>query len=276
MKGTAMPDDRIRIALDCGVAHVELAREDKLNAMDGAMFAAIGEAFRTLGGDPSVRCILLSANGRHFTAGLDLEYAGSQFAPAGDPGRAAESRVRHIGWLQDCFTAAEEARPPVVAAIHGGCIGAGVDLACACDIRIASADAYFQVAEVDLAITADLGTLQRMTRLVPEGLVRELVYSGRRFPAEEALRFGFVNRVEPGREAAIAAGLELARAIAAKSPLAVAGAKASLNYSRGRSVEDGLRHVALWNAATLVTADVQAAVGARLAKAAARYPDLDA
>ncbi|HMC92058.1 MAG TPA: enoyl-CoA hydratase-related protein, partial [Allosphingosinicella sp.] len=100
-----MSEDRICIARDGGVAHVELAREDKLNAMDGGMFAAIGEAFRTLGADSSVRCILLSARGRHFTAGLDLEYAGSQFAPAEDPGRAAESRLRHIHWLQDCFTA---------------------------------------------------------------------------------------------------------------------------------------------------------------------------
>jgi enoyl-CoA hydratase/carnithine racemase len=271
-----MSEDRICIARDGGVAHVELAREDKLNAMDGGMFAAIGEALRTLGADSSVRCILLSGRGRHFTAGLDLEYAGSQFAPGGDPGRAAESRLRHIHWLQDCFTAAEAARPPVIAVLHGGCIGAGVDLATACDIRIAAADAFFQVAEVDVAITADLGTLQRLTRLIPEGVVRELAYTGRRMDAAEALRLGLVNRVEPDREAAIAAALALARSIAAKSPLAVAGAKASLNYSRGRTVEEGLRHVALWNAATLVSADLGTAVAARLGKTEAEFPDLDA
>jgi enoyl-CoA hydratase/carnithine racemase len=270
-----MADERVAIEREGGVAHVTLVREDKLNAMDGAMFAAIGEAFRTLGADPSVRCILLSARGRHFTAGLDLQYAGSQFAPAADPARAAESRLRHIRWLQDCFTAAEEARPPVIAAIHGGCIGAGVDLACACDIRIVSADAFFQVAEVDVAITADLGTLQRMTRLLPEGIVRELAYTARRFAADEALRLGFVNRVEQDRDAAVAAGLALAWAIAAKSPLAVAGTKASLNYSRDRTVEDGLRHVASWNAATLVSADLTAAVKARLAKSEPTFDDLD-
>jgi enoyl-CoA hydratase len=269
-------DGRIAIARDVAVAHVALAREDKLNAMDGAMFAAIGEAFRTLGADPSVRCILLSGRGRHFTAGLDLDYAGSQFAPGGDPGRRAEARLRHIQWLQDCFSAAEEARAPVIAAIHGGCIGAGVDLAAACDIRIASADAFFQVAEVDVGITADLGTLQRLTRLIPEGLVRELAYTGRRMGAEEALRCGLVNRVEQTVEAAIAAGLALAHEIAAKSPLAVAGAKASLNYSRGRTVEDGLRHVALWNAGTLVTGDVARAVEARRGPGKADFPDLDA
>ena len=169
-----MGSERISISRDGGVAHVELAREGKFNAMDKAMFEGIGEALRSLGADPSVRAILLSGRGRHFTAGLDLQYAASKFPPADDPGRAAEARLRHIRWLQDAFSAAEEARPPVIAAIHGGCIGAGVDLATACDIRLASDDAFFQVAEVDVAITADLGTLQRLTHLIPEGIVREL------------------------------------------------------------------------------------------------------
>jgi enoyl-CoA hydratase/carnithine racemase len=270
-----MSSDRISTSIERGVAHVELARADKFNAMDKAMFAAIGETFRRLGADPSVRAILLSGRGRHFTAGLDLQYAASQFPPSDDPGRAAEARLRHIGWLQDTFTAAEQARPPVIAAIHGGCIGAGVDLATACDIRLASEDAFFQVAEVDVAITADLGTLQRRTHFIPEGIVRELVYTGRRMGAEEAARLGLVNRVEADREAVVAAGLDLALAIAAKSPLAVAGAKMSLNYSRGRTVEEGLRHVALWNAGALVSADLTAAVQARLGKTVPEFKDLD-
>ena len=269
-----MGSERIAIGRDGGVAHVELARDDRFNAMDHAMFAAIGEAFRGLGADPSVRAILLSGRGRHFTSGLDLHYAASQFPPSDDPGRAAEARLRHIKWLQDAFSAAEEARPPVIAAIHGGCIGAGVDLATACDLRLASADAFFQVAEVDVAITADLGTLQRLAHLVPEGIVRELAYTGRRMDAEEAARLGLVNRVLPDRDALIAAGLELARAIAAKSPLAVAGAKMSLNYSRGRTVEEGLRHVALWNAGALVSADLTAAVQGRLNKRIPEFKDL--
>jgi enoyl-CoA hydratase/carnithine racemase len=271
-----MKEGRLVISRDGGVGHVELAREDRLNAMDGEMFGAIGEAFRSLGTDPSVRAILVSGRGRHFTAGLDLHYAATQFPPSDDPGRAAESRLRHIRWLQDCFSTAEEARPPVIAVLHGGCIGAGVDLATACDIRIGSADAYLQVAEVDVAITADLGTLQRLIRLIPEGIVRELAYTGRRLEAQEALRLGLLNRVEPDRETAIAAGLELARTIAAKSPLAVAGAKMSLNYSRGRTVEEGLRHVALWNAGALVSADLTAAVQARLSRAQPEFRDLDA
>src|SRR5688572_11633021 len=148
-----MESERIKVTRDGGVAHVELAREGKFNAMDKAMFEAIGETFRSLGPDPSVRAILLSGRGRHFTAGLDLPTA--------------------------------------------------------CDIRLASADAFFQVAEVDVAITADLGTLQRLTHLIPEGLVRELAYTGRRMEAEEAARLGLVNRVLADRDSLVAAGLEL-------------------------------------------------------------------
>lgn len=269
-----MGSDRIAVGVSDGVAQVELARPEKFNAMDRDMFEAIGDAFRALGRDPEVRAILLSGRGRHFTAGLDLDYASSQFPPSKDPGRAAEARLRHIEWLQDSFGAVEQARPPVIAAIQGGCIGAGVDLAAACDLRIATADAFFQIAEVDVAITADLGTLQRLGYLIPHGLLRELTYTGRRMGAEEAARFGLVHRVEADRDGLIAAGMALARTIAAKSPLAVAGAKRSLNHSRGRPVEEGLRDVALWNAATLVSADLAEAIQARLGKTEPKFGPL--
>lgn len=270
-----MQSERIAIEISAGVAHVELARPDKFNAMDKAMFEAIGDAFRSLGRDPAVRAILLSGRGRHFTAGLDLQYAGQQFAPNPDAGRSAEARLRHIEWLQDSFSAAEAARVPVIAAVHGGCIGAGVDLVAACDLRVASADAFFQIAEVDVAITADLGTLQRLGYLLPQGVLRELTYTGRRMGAEEAARHGLVNEIAADRDAVIAAGLALARTIAAKSPLAVAGAKKSLNHSRGRTVEEGLRDVALWNAATLVSADLNEAIKARLGKTEPSFGPLD-
>lgn len=270
-----MESERIAVAIEAGVAEVALARPDKSNAMDGAMFAAIGDTFRALGSDPRVRAIVLYGEGRHFSAGIDLAYAAAQFGASEDPARAGEARLRHVHQLQDMFAAVEQARVPVIAAIHGGCIGAGVDLASACDIRILSADAFLQVAEVDVAITADLGTLQRLTYLLPGGIVRELAFSGRRMAAEEAARYGLANRVEADREAALAAARALAGEIAAKSPLAVAGTKLSLNYSRGRPVEEGLRHVALWNANALGTADLRAAVGARLAGSSPEFKPLD-
>jgi enoyl-CoA hydratase len=270
-----MGSERIAVEIAEGVAHVELARPDKYNAMDKDMFAAIGDTFRALGRDSAVRAILLSGRGKHFTAGLDLEYASKQFAANPDPARAAEARLRHIEWLQDAFSALEAGRAPVIAAIHGGCIGAGVDLAAACDLRVASGDAFFQVAEVDVAITADLGTLQRLGYLIPQGVLRELAYTGRRMGAEEAARHGLVNRLEADRDAALAAGMELARTIAAKSPLAVVGAKKSLNHSRGRTVEEGLHDVALWNAATLVSTDLTEAIKARLGKTEPKFGPLE-
>lgn len=267
--------ERVTVTHDSGVATVELARADKLNAMDGEMFGAIGEAFRALGRDSQVRAIVLAAQGKHFTAGLDLEYAASQFPPVKDPGRAAEARLRHIDWLQDSFNAVEQTRVPVIAAVHGACVGAGVDLIAACDMRVATEDSFFQIAEVDVAITADLGTLQRLGYLIPQGILRELTYTGRKMAADEAARIGLLNGLAADRDAAIEAATNIARTIAAKSPLAVVGAKRSLNYSRGRTVEEGLRDVGLWNAGTLISADLGAAIQARLSRQTPEFGPLD-
>jgi len=270
-----MGEERVTVRRDGPVAVAALARSGKLNAMDRAMFGAIGDSFRGLGRDPGVRAIVLTGEGKHFSAGLDLEEAARELAPGADPGRGAEARLRHIEWLQDAFSAVEQARVPVIAAVHGACVGAGVDLVAACDLRVAAKDAFFRVAEVDVGITADLGTLQRLTHLMPQGLLRELVYTGRQLGAEEAARIGLVNGLASDADAASDAAMSLARTIAAKSPLAIAGAKRSLNYSRGRPVEEGLRDVALWNAGTLVSADLSAAIAARRGKTEPRFGPLD-
>lgn len=274
-----MESGRVAVAVAGGIAHVELARPEKMNAMDGAFFERLGDTFRALGSDPAVRAVVLSGQGKHWTAGLDLGYAAQQFAPVlvdgrADAGRWAEKQLREIAWLQAAFNAVEEARPPVVAAIHGGCIGAGVDLASACDLRVCSADAWFQIAEIDVGITADLGTLQRLPHLIPGGIVREMALTGRRMNAREARRWGLVTHVAADREGAISAAMSVAAKIAAKSPVAAAGTKRALNHARGRSVEDGLRDTALWNAATLANADVGEAMRARRAKEAPRFADL--
>ena len=269
-----MQSERIAVAIADGIAHVELARPDKLNAMDGDFFAALGDTFRSIGAAAGVRAIVLSARGRHFTAGLDLAYAAGQFAPQSDAGRWAEKQLRDIGWLQAAVDAVEHARAPVVAAVHGGCIGAGVDLVSACDLRVCSADAFFQVAEIDVGITADLGTLQRLPHLIPGGVVRELALTGRRMEAEEALRWGLVTRVLPDREAVTEAAFALALTIAAKSPMAAAGTKRALNFARGRSVEEGLRDTAVWNAATLANVDLAEAMQARGRRESPVFGDL--
>lgn len=270
---------RMACAIDGGIAHVELARPAKLNAMDHDSFAALGDTFRGLSDNPAVRVVVLSAQGKLFTAGLDLGWAAGQFAPVlvegrSDAGRWAEKELRHIAWLQAAINAVEESRPPVIAAVHGGCIGAGVDLVSACDLRVASADAYFRIAEVDVGITADLGTLQRLPHIIPGGVVRELALTGRKMGANEALRWGLVTEVAPDRDGAIAAAMALARTIAAKSPMAVAGTKRASNFARGRSVEEGLRDVAQWNAATLMNADLAAAMAAARSGAAPAFGNL--
>lgn len=279
MEATRPGNGRIVSAVADGIAHVEIARPDKLNAMDGAFFQALGDTFRKLATQPAVRAVVLSGQGRYFTAGLDLAYAAGQFAPVvvngqADAGRWAEKQLRDIGWLQAAVNAVEEARVPVVAAVHGGCIGAGVDLICACDIRVCSADAFFQIAEIEVGITADLGTLQRLPHLIPGGVVRELALTGRRMEAAEALRWGLVTQVLPTREAAIDAARAVAATIAAKSPIAAAGTKRSLNMSRGRSLEEGLRDVGMWNAATLANADLAEAMRARRGGDAPLFGDL--
>ena len=265
---------RIAVTRDGHVAHVELVRDARLNAMDGLFFTELRATFQTLSADSGVRAILLSARGRHFSAGLDLGWAATQFADVGDPGRFAERQLRDIAGLQAAIDAVEDARQPVIAVLHGGVIGGGVDLACACDLRVAADDAWFQVAEIDVGITADLGTLQRLPHLIPGGIARELALTGRRMPAEEAERWGLVNRVADTHEAALFAGWALARLIAAKSPMAAVGTKRSLNHSRGRPVADGLRDVALWNAATLASADMRATAVAKAAGTAPDFPDL--
>ena len=274
-----MESGRVAVEIAGHIAHVELARPGKMNAMDHEFFAQLGDTFRKLGADPAVRVVVLSAQGKHFTAGLDLTYAASQFAPVlvegrADAGRWAEKQLRDIAWLQAAINAVEDARPPVVAAIHGGCIGAGVDLIAACDLRVASADAYFQIAEIDVGITADLGTLQRLPHLIPGGIVREMALTGRRMMAREARRLSLVTHVAADREAAIAAALAVATTIAAKSPIASAGTKRAVNQARGRPVADGLRDVALWNAATLANADVAEAMRARRSKQPPEFGNL--
>ena len=170
----------------------------------------------------------------------------------------AEASVQNIMDLQDSISSLEKARMPVIAAIQGACIGGGVDLVTACDMRFCTADAFFCVQEVNIGITADVGTLQRLPRVVPPGIARQWCYTGERVPAARAYEVGLVNQVYDGKEAMMEAVLQLARTIAGKSPLAVAGTKRAINYSLDHSVAEGLEHIAMWNAAALSPADLQA------------------
>jgi len=191
-----------------------------------------------------------------------------------EPGRAAYAMRELILSLQDAFTAIERARFPVIAAIHGACIGGAIDLITACDIRLACADAYFAVEEIHIGMAADVGTLQRLPKLIAPSVAAELCYSGRRFDAADAKAFGLVSAVHADREHLMEAANALARSIAEKSPLAIAGIKRNLAYARDHSVADGLDYIATWNGGMLRTEDLMAAVQAKMAKTTATFADL--
>ncbi len=175
--------------------------------------------------------------------------------------------------MQDTLTSLERCRKPVLAAIHGGCIGGGIDLITCADIRYCSADASFTIKEIDIGMTADVGTLQRLPRLVGEGITRELAYTGRTFDAAEARSIGLVNRVFDSREALVAGVREIAATIAAKSPLSIRGTKEMITYAREHSVADGLNYIATWNAAMLMSKDLTEAMTANLAKRTPTFKD---
>ncbi len=255
------------------VATVSLNRPDKANSMNEAMWTELQACFEWLDAAPTVRVVILAGSGKHFCAGIDLSMFGGLHGASSEPGRRAEYLRRTILALQDNLSAIENCRKPVLAAIHNTCIGGGVDLTCCCDMRYASADAFFSIREIDLGMTADVGTLQRLPKIIPEAMARELAYTGRNMSADEARELGFINRVYEDREALLEGVRTMALTIAAKSPLAVRGTKEMLLYTRDHSVRDGLNYIATWNAGMLSEADLEAGLTAQMQQQAAQYDD---
>lgn len=273
---TPMDFETLAVALDGPIATVRLARPDKANAMNLAMWQEIRRAFQWIDETPVARVAILEGEGRHFTAGIDLAMMAGLLPQVHDDcdGRSREKLRRVILDLQDTLSSLERCRKPVLAAIHGSCIGGGVDLICCADMRYAAADAQFSIREIDIGMVADVGTLQRLPKIVgSEGWVRELAYTGRTVDAAEARAMGLVSRVFDTREALHAGVREIATSIAAKSPLAIRGIKEMLNYARDHSVADGLNQVATWNAATLMSEDLMAAMAAAQKREAPRFRD---
>ncbi|PGH00344.1 delta(3,5)-Delta(2,4)-dienoyl-CoA isomerase [Blastomyces parvus] len=255
------------------VAHVETNRPKKLNAYFEPMWLELRTIFDTLSASPDVRSIIFTGSGPAFTAGLDVKAAseGLLSAPAKstttDPARTAAKLRRHVADFQDCVTAIERCEKPVIIILHGISYGLAVDLACAADVRLCSADSKICVKEVDIGLAADIGTLSRLGKIVGSlGWVKETCMTARVFGAEEASRVGFVNEVLESKEAAVRAGLKIAGVMASKSPVAVQGTKELLNWSRDHSVQDGLRYTGVWNSASLQTSDIQRALLSGLEK----------
>lgn len=257
------------------VALVRFNRADKANALNQAMWLELQAVMEWADTEPSVRAVVLAGQGRHFCSGIDLAMLmGIQSVIADDcEGRKREKLRRLILQLQDTVSSLENCRKPVVAAIHGACLGGGLDIALAADFRFAAADAVFGVREVDIGMVADVGTLQRLPGVVGQGMAREMALTGRDIGAEEALAIRLVNKLLPDADSVLAAALETARLMAAKSPLAVRGSKEMLNYARDHSVADSLNHVATWNAAMLLSEDIQQAGMAMMTRQTASFRD---
>ncbi len=259
------------------VAKLVMNRPDKANGMTPEFWAELPVVVRELDADASVRALVIAGAGKHFTGGMDLaSFQQIMHLMQKEPGRAAFALRQLILTLQDSFNALEASRLPVIAAIHGACIGGGIDMISACDLRLASKDAFFSIEEIHIGMTADVGTLQRLPKLIAPGVVKELAYTGRRFSPEEALGWGFVNEVCEDAEKVQARAMALAAEIAEKSPLAIAGIKHAVDYARDHTVRDGLDQIATWNAGMLRPEDLTAALQAKMAKKAAVFADLEA
>lgn len=262
------------------VAHLVMKRGDKLNTMTKAFWGELPDIIRQIDKGALARVIVLSSTGRHFSAGMDLgnfSNAGSPFTHDGkelDHARRADLVFRNTMQLQDSLSALEQCRIPVIAAIQGGCIGGAVDLATACDLRYATQDAWFCVQETAIGIVADVGTLQRLPKLIPDGIARELAFTGDRLPAQRALELGLLSAVAETQSELMEQVEQVAERIAQHSPLVTSGVKQVMNYSRDHSVSEGLEHVALWNASMLSSVDLTAAMTAYSNKKQASFNGL--
>jgi len=255
------------------VATLWLDRAEARNAMGVDLWRDLPRAMDLLSGDPAVRAVVVAARGPHFSVGLDLKAMGGLLTGGGDEGSSRSSMAARargarasVLRLQDAITAVARCPKPVIAAVHGYCIGGGVDLIAACDIRLASSDAVFSVREAKMAIVADLGSLQRLPAIIGAGHLAELAFTGRDISAERAKEIGLVNDLASGAEGVQKAAHALAAEIAANSPIAVQGTKAVLAANEGRTVAEGLDYVATWNAGMLASDDLTEAVTAFMEK----------
>lgn len=258
------------------IAHLVLNRPEAMNTMNPSFWRQLHDILTRLHAEGTARALVISSTGKHFSAGMDLQTFGNAISM---DDRSAEGRSAIYDLLTDMqhtFTLLEELRIPVIAAIQGGCIGGAVDMVTACCMRYASADAFFCIQEINIGMVADVGTLQRLPKLLPMALVKELAYTGRRLSADKALAYGLVNEVLPTHEAAVAAAMQAAKEIASKPPVAIWGTKQVLHYARDHSTEDSLRHMGWLQGAIWSNENVREAISAFQQKREANFPPLPA
>ena len=265
------------------VAHIVLNRPDKRNSMIHEFWDELPTIVQSIDQNSTARVIVLSSTGPHFTSGLDTSIFGSSVESSDNPENVEKSKRQRsaklydtIKHMQKSFTCLEQCRIPVIAAIQGGAIGGGVDLVTACDLRYMTEDGFLSIYEINIGMTADVGTFPRITHLLPEGVVKELAYTGRRISAQEAKQHGLVNEIYTDHEAMLEATMGIARQIATKAPLAVYGSKKIINYSRDHSTADSLDYISLWNASMLQPDEISEAFAAAQEEREGDFVDLPA
>ena len=261
------------------VGNLVLSRPDELNTMSRDFWVELGEVLEVINRDSDIRVVVMSSTGKHFCAGMDLNAFsnGVDNIPDDkkpDHARIGEAVYRVAKELQEYISTLEKIRVPVIAAIHGGCIGGAVDMVTACDIRLASNDAFFCIQEINIGMAADVGTLQRLPKIIPDSKMREMAYTGRRMYAEEAKEAGLVSGTYGSQEELLEAANKLASEIASKSPVAIYGLKAVMNYSRDHNVNDSLEYNALWSGAMLSQKDMTEQMTANMEKRDASFNEL--
>ena len=267
--------ETLKLSIENHIATVTINRPEKVNALNQIAWEEIETVFNDLDLNPEVRVIIIEGGeSKHFCAGIDLSLlmtATQNDIPC--EGRKREQLRKNVFKLQAPINAIENCSKPVLAAIHGGCIGGGIDLVCACDMRYCTEGAYFTIKEIDMGMVADLGTLQRLPKLIGDGMVREMAYTGRNVEGKEAEKIGIVNSVFENKELMLLEVKKIAEAIAQKSPLSIRGTKHILLHTRDHTVADGLNYMATWNAAMLLSSDLQEAFEAKMLNRAADYMD---
>ena len=245
------------------VAHIKLNRPEKRNAMNWDFWRDLPRIVGDIDTHARARCIVLSSTGPVFSAGLDLSLFGQDVFASSKTAKMNEKELQtpqnfmsFLSFLQDSISSLQKARIPVICAIQGGCIGGGVDLICSADIRLATNDAFFSIRETKIGMVADVGTFPRIVKLLPEGIVKELAFTGRNFSAQEAKEYGFVNKLYESHDSLIEGALEIAYEIASNSPAAVYGCKRVIDFSRDHTIDEGLEWINMWNASMLSQAEL--------------------
>jgi enoyl-CoA hydratase len=260
---------------DDHIAHLVLNRPQQLNTMNATFWRELGEALAALQRAGQARVLVISSTGKHFSAGMALDVFGAgsvQMDDSSPEGRSAMGTL--VQDLQGTFTQLETLRIPVIAAIQGGCIGGAVDMVTACCLRYTTADAFFCIQEINIGMVADVGTLQRLPKLIPEAVVKELAYTGRRLPASRAQALGLVSEIFDSHEALLAGAMQAAREIAAKPPVAIWGTKQAIHYARDHTTADALQHLGLLQSAIWSNRHVREAITAMQEKRPGQFPAL--